>query len=118
MTVPLDDPWLSILHKNQDLAHVSIDNIISASLLASGDGTEIIYHHLTQGAYWTLEPEPLNGTLEFLYILQGSLQCHSPHRQVLLTVGDCVTPHPVSEQTVFHAVTDTFFPTVQVTQSV
>jgi HD-GYP domain-containing protein (c-di-GMP phosphodiesterase class II) len=108
VNVQQGDSWLKVLKKGKSLDHTSVQHMISVSLLASGDNTEIIHHQLNQGTYWTLEPESPDGPLEYLYVLQGSLRCYSPEA-VTLSAGDCIAANPALEQVVFLAMTDTEF---------
>lgn len=94
------------MFKNRSLFTVTIDGIVEASLLASGDDTEVIYHRLSAGAYWTLEPEsqenPANGPLETIYLTAGRLTVFSDSEELTLTEGDHISFHPVSRQIVFY----------------
>jgi HD-GYP domain-containing protein (c-di-GMP phosphodiesterase class II) len=88
----------------------AIDNLdIKVSLLASYDGTEIIHHHLTKGAYWALRPET-SGTLEQVYMLSGNLRVTSAlNETIILTSGDSISASPLTEYVIFQAETDVEF---------
>ncbi|GMA63394.1 HD domain-containing protein [Alicyclobacillus fastidiosus] len=103
---------LSIL-KNRSLSKVTIDSIVQAFLLASGDDTEVIYHRLSAGSYWTLEPEsqenPVNGPLETIYLTAGRLKVFRDSEEITLAEGDHISFRPVSQQTVFYGDTESTF---------
>ncbi|WP_053367931.1 HD-GYP domain-containing protein [Bacillus sp. FJAT-27245] len=91
---PLD----KVLMKNMEL-----------SLLASGDGTEVILHKLYAGARWAMGPADDWVALEHLTILSGRLLMVSSAGEVILEPGDSVNACPVKEHMIFTAETDVEF---------
>ncbi len=79
------------------------------SLLASGDGTEVIHHKLYKGARWAMAPEEGWTALEHVTILSGHLIYHSPKEEVVLRPGDSVNACPVKEHAIFIAETEVEF---------
>ncbi|NMD70951.1 HD-GYP domain-containing protein [Bacillus sp. DNRA2] len=79
------------------------------SLLASGDGTEVIHHKLYKGAYWSIVPAAGWSALEHFTILSGTLIYQTPAKELALHVGDSVNVCPVKETMFFTAKTDVEF---------
>jgi HD-GYP domain-containing protein (c-di-GMP phosphodiesterase class II) len=82
---------------------------LTVSLVATGDGSDVIHHHLTQGTRWALIPEEGWDALESIYILKGQLQGKSLNKQFILGVGDTFFANPVKDHTVFIAEVETEF---------
>lgn len=102
-------PWMHLVQLNQVFNSAKVNRILSASLLASGDGTEVIHHRLLAGTYWNLEPGGQSNLMESIFILSGSIRCLTREDKIELLPGDCLTVHPVREKTVFRANEDTDF---------
>lgn len=79
------------------------------SLLASGDGTEVIYHKLYKGSRWAMAPEDDWNALEHVTILSGELIYTSPNGDIVLQAGDSVNACPVTEHSIFTAQTEVEF---------
>jgi HD-GYP domain-containing protein (c-di-GMP phosphodiesterase class II) len=80
------------------------------SLIASGDGTEVIHHKLYKGARWAMGPAEGWTALEHLTILSGKLIYQSPNGEmVVLGHGDSVSACPVKEHAIFIAETEVEF---------
>ncbi|WP_209124555.1 HD-GYP domain-containing protein [Alkalihalobacillus sp. BA299] len=82
---------------------------ITVSLLASGDGTEVIHHHIQKGSQWYLNPEEGWTALECFYILKGELSWSSPKGEKSLTAGMTFSAEPIKQPVAFKAVIDTEF---------
>ncbi len=82
---------------------------LQISLLASGDGTEVIYHKLQPGTRWVLEPQDGWGALEFLQILTGNLKVISHKEMEVLLPGDSFHQCPITEHYIFESVDVTEF---------
>ncbi|WP_047983388.1 HD-GYP domain-containing protein [Ornithinibacillus californiensis] len=79
------------------------------SLVASGDGTEVIHHKLYKGSRWAMVPEDAWTALEHITILSGELIYNSPSGETLLLPGDSVSACPVDEHAIFLAKTEVEF---------
>jgi response regulator RpfG family c-di-GMP phosphodiesterase len=102
------DPTNGIEHRKVDEAieKTSI-NGLSLSLLASGDGTEIIHHKLSVGSRWALGPEEGWKALEFVFVLSGEL--YSSDRKIVVKAGESISMAPIKKAVFFLAKTDTEF---------
>jgi HD-GYP domain-containing protein (c-di-GMP phosphodiesterase class II) len=96
------------IFKNSSINKVYMKNV-ELSLLASGDGTEVILHKLYAGARWAMVPADDWTALEHLTIISGKLIYQSPNGDLLLEPGDSVNACPVKEHTLFIAETDVEF---------
>jgi putative nucleotidyltransferase with HDIG domain len=99
-----------LVHRSdgQAIEVVSVKGL-KLSLIASGDGTEIIHHRLAAGSRWALAPEEGWDALEFLLVLSGKLIWQLPGGDVIIGAGDSVSASPVKKDSVFLAETDTEF---------
>ncbi|WP_147532893.1 HD-GYP domain-containing protein [Bacillus marasmi] len=79
------------------------------SLLASGDGTEVIHHKLYKGGRWAMGPAEGWIALEHLTILSGTLIYQTPSEEIVLSTGDSFHACPVTEFSLFIAQTDVEF---------
>ncbi|PLR78457.1 hypothetical protein CU633_05645 [Bacillus sp. V3-13] len=82
---------------------------LQISLIASGDGTEVIYHKLENGTRWGLEPAEQWEALEYIYILSGELQLLDPEGPKTLKPGDSFFERPITENYLFQAYGQTEF---------
>lgn len=73
------------------------------SLMAAGDGTEVIYHKLQPGSSWALGPEENWIGLEYIYILSGKLLYHTDEKTIELTPGQAFCESPIKKFTNFHS---------------
>lgn len=96
--------WSKLFRQGQAIEQTSTRDL-EISLLASGEGTEVIHHTLNVGGRWSLLPEEGWDALEHIYILSGTLKWQSPHGDVILQAGDCLAAHPVQEHMLFIAET-------------
>lgn len=79
-------------------------------LLATGDGTEVILHHLPQDRQWSLFPQAGWDALEFIYVLSGQMTVtYSDKRTERLGPGDHLAFCPVKEVLLCKSQTDTTF---------
>ncbi len=63
-------------------------NSAELSLLAHGNGTEIMIQKIKAGNLFSIDPGDLNETMEFFYILEGSIRCEDHENEVVLNKGD------------------------------
>lgn len=97
------------VYKNIAIEKVNMKNM-ELSLLASGDGTEVILHKLYSGSRWAMLPADGWTALEHLTILSGRLLFHSPNgEEVVLEPGDSLNACPVKDHTIFTAETEVEF---------
>ncbi|PLR80921.1 hypothetical protein CVD25_19685 [Bacillus canaveralius] len=76
---------------------------LQISLIASGDGTEVIYHKLENGTRWGLEPAEQWEALEYIYVLSGELHLLDPEEETFLKPGDSFFKNPVAVTYFFQA---------------
>ncbi|WP_442598555.1 HD domain-containing phosphohydrolase [Neobacillus sp. D3-1R] len=95
---------MNIFKKNA-IEKVNMTNM-ELSLLASGDGTEVIHHKLHPGARLAMIPEEGWTAMEHMYILSGQLIYQSPKGEVLLEQGDSFFASPIQEHVIFIAKTE------------
>lgn len=79
------------------------------SLIASGDGTEIIQHRLEKGQSWAIQPQEGWNALETIYILSGLLMYKGPEGEILLKKGNSFSSSPIKEPAIFTAQTEVVF---------
>lgn len=94
--------------KDHVLDKVFLKNM-ELSLLASGDGTEVIHHKLYENARWAMMPEEDWTALEHVTILSGELIYQSTDKDIILKPGDSVNACPVKESSIFIAKTEVEF---------
>jgi HD-GYP domain-containing protein (c-di-GMP phosphodiesterase class II) len=82
---------------------------LQVSLVASGDGTEIIYHKLEPGTRWALEPSEGWDAMEFLHILNGELKLQTDDGFKTIRTGDSFYRVPVKEHHIFQSIGTTEF---------
>ncbi|MCY0869580.1 MAG: HD-GYP domain-containing protein [Firmicutes bacterium] len=82
---------------------------MDVSLVASGDGTEIILHRLDAGAQWALGPSGLLAPMEGCFILDGILRSQGDTLPMSLVAGDTLYAQPVTQDCVFVADTEVRF---------
>lgn len=75
----------------------------SFSLIATGDGTEIIHHKLEDGVSCYIAPEEGWVALEYIYVLSGELVWKKPDGNITLKPGDSVTAYMITEMAMFVA---------------
>jgi len=94
--------------KSSNLEHVSLKGL-SISLVASGDGTEVIHHKLYQGSRWAIAPEEGWKALEYVYLISGELTWKSSQGDISIKAGDSISAFLITELALFIAVEDTEF---------
>lgn len=99
---------IQIHAKNKSLETVSAKGL-TISLLASGDGTEIIHHELDQGSRWAIGPEDGWEALEYVYIISGELIWKSSQGDIRIKAGDSISAYMITELAMFIADQDTEF---------
>jgi HD-GYP domain-containing protein (c-di-GMP phosphodiesterase class II) len=106
--VNYSDSGLTYLNKGQAIEKVSLKGL-DFSLLASGDGTEVIHHRLSAGSRWALTPEEGGKALEHVFVLTGQLICEFFKGDIVLKAGASISTMPVEKHLAFVAETDTDF---------
>ncbi len=101
-------PWLQIVRNKQVNSSAEISQFLSASLLAAGDGTEVIYHQLTAGTLWNIRPNSVD-MMETIFVTNGALQTMVANEPVTLAAGDSIALQSVPQDIVFQACVDTDF---------
>ncbi|UOE53932.1 HD domain-containing phosphohydrolase [Cytobacillus oceanisediminis] len=82
---------------------------LQISLIASGDGTEVIYHKLDPGTMWGIEPQEGWQALEYLCVLSGELILRNGNETKKIKTGSSFFRAPVEEHYVFEAAATTEF---------
>jgi HD-GYP domain-containing protein (c-di-GMP phosphodiesterase class II) len=83
---------------------------LQVSLIASGDGTEIIYHKIEAGTRWGLEPSEGWEALEYFHILTGELRLLTEDGNYKsIKAGDSFYKQPVTEHHIFLSMETTEF---------
>lgn len=82
---------------------------LQVSLVASGDGTEIIHHKLQPGTDWAITPEEGWNAFEYLYIISGHIRLQTKTDHFELKTGDSFYENPVKNHYLFHAIELTEF---------
>jgi HD-GYP domain-containing protein (c-di-GMP phosphodiesterase class II) len=82
---------------------------LQVSLIASGDGTEIIYHKLDPGTRWALGPTDGWDALEYFHVLSGELSLQTDDGFKAIKAGDCFYRIPVTEHYIFQSIGTTEF---------
>jgi HD-GYP domain-containing protein (c-di-GMP phosphodiesterase class II) len=82
---------------------------LQISLIASGDGTEIIYHKLNPGTNWGLEPSQGWDALEYLHVLTGELRLQTNDGYKSIKTGDSFYKVPIMEHYIFQSIGTTEF---------
>jgi HD-GYP domain-containing protein (c-di-GMP phosphodiesterase class II) len=99
---------IRILPKDTHLESVSQKGF-TISLIASGDGTEIIHHKLEKGGRWAIGPEEGWEALEYFYVISGELLCKAAPEDIRVLPGDSVSARLITELAIFVAAEDTEF---------
>lgn len=103
-----DDSGVRVLPQGEFLETVTLKGL-QVSLVASGDGTEIIHHRLTAGSEWAMGPTDGWDAMECIYILSGSLIWKTPRGDKRLRSGDSLSVLSIQQDSVFQAETTTDF---------
>lgn len=82
---------------------------VQISLIAAGDGTEIIYHKMQTGSRWAMGPVEGWTGLEYLYILSGKLVMHTNEKKQMLSKGQALYGAPLETYSIFQAEQETEF---------
>jgi HD-GYP domain-containing protein (c-di-GMP phosphodiesterase class II) len=99
---------ITLRHATQGIEKVSLKGL-ELSLVAAGDGTEIIHHRLAAGSRWAMEPAEGWNALEALFIISGNLRWQLPGGDRLLQAGDTISASPIQASSIFIAQTDVEF---------
>lgn len=95
--------WLTRAHEALER---SASPVITLSLLASWDGTEVIRQEIPEGKRFGLHPEEGWNALEVLYIAQGEAVWEDGRQSLVLGPGDSLRGNPVQEPCILRARTD------------
>jgi len=82
---------------------------LQLSLMASGDGTEVIYHKLKSGSSWAMTPEEGWDGFEYFYILSGKLSHRSDEGIIEMQPGQAFVESPIKKYSIFTAIEETEF---------
>lgn len=82
---------------------------LQLSLIAAGDGTEVIHHKLQPGSSWAMGPEEGWEGLEYFFIVSGKLVYQRDEVSIELIPGQSFFESPIKEYTIFHAKEETEF---------
>lgn len=99
---------ITFFRSGEGLENVTLKGL-ELTLLASGDGTEIILHKLQKGSHWGLTPADGWTALESLFVLSGTLRWTQTDGKRLLRQGDFLSAAPILKDAVFVAETDVEF---------
>lgn len=102
------DAGMTIRKLGDEVESIAI-NGLELSLLASGDGMELIRHRLAAHTSWAMIPEQGWTAIEFLVVTKGSLCWRRETGDVILRVGDSLTAHPINAHCIFVAIEDCEF---------
>lgn len=109
MTMIFPDAGLRFFGGGQAIEKVVMKGL-EVSLLAAGEGTEIIHHRLTAGSRWAMVPEEGWTALESVFMLKGRLRLQRPNGgDLVLQTGDSLSADPIREHALFIAETDAEF---------
>lgn len=97
-----DDAGLILREEANPIEIVKLKGL-EVSLLASGDGTEVVYHKLDKGSKWGLVPAEGWNALEFFHIITGQLRARFKNESILLKQGANGFARPIKEQVEFTA---------------
>lgn len=97
------------IRTGKEAAESIVMNGLELSLLASGDGMELIRHRLKAKTSWAMVPESGWTALEFLVVISGSLRWRRESGDVILRAGDSLSAQPVSKHCIFIAIDDCEF---------
>ncbi|MCY0902186.1 MAG: HD domain-containing protein [Firmicutes bacterium] len=103
-----DEAGVTIRRSGQAAESVQLKGL-RVSLLAAGNGTEIILHTLEAGTSWAMLPESGWYALECLMLLKGRLLWMRDEGDVLLLPGDTLSAQPVRKHCLFTALEHTEF---------
>ncbi|TRZ37184.1 HD domain-containing protein [Niallia circulans] len=93
---------MGILNEGEFIETVHFKGL-QISLIAAGDGTEVIYHKLQQGSSWAMGPEEGWEGLEYFYILSGKLLYQRDGNSIELNPGQSFYGSPIKVYTIFYA---------------
>lgn len=98
-----------MVHTPHDAIETVTVKGLEISLVASGDGSELIRHRLKPGTQWAMGPMDDWNAMEYVYIVSGGLRWMSPQGELVLTAGQTVSAHSIQRDAFFVAETSTEF---------
>ena len=85
------------LGQNESCLEKVTQNTAELSLIGRGDGAEIMIQKIKAQEIFFIEPSDSNQTLEFFYILEGSIDCERDRENVILNKGEYFYAHGLKE---------------------
>lgn len=82
---------------------------LEVSLIASGDGSELIRHRLKAGAQWAMGPMDNWAAMEYVYIVSGKMRWTSPTGEMVLQAGQTISALSIQQDAFFVADENTEF---------
>ncbi len=93
---------MAIINTGEFIETVNIRGL-QLSLIAAGDGTEIIYHKMMPGSSWAMTPEEGWDGFEYFYILTGKMHYHTDDEVIELNAGQSFFENPIKKYSIFHS---------------
>lgn len=94
------------LGQNESCMEKVTQNSGELSLIAKGDGTEVMIQKIKSQEVFFIEPSDSNETLEFFYILEGSINCEKDRENVVLSKGEYFYAHGLKETVSLKTISD------------
>lgn len=94
------------LGQNESCLEKVTQNSGELCLIGRGDGTEIMTQKIRSQEIFFIEPSDSNETLEFFYILEGSINCEKDGDNVVLNKGEYFYAHGLKETVNLKTISD------------
>jgi HD-GYP domain-containing protein (c-di-GMP phosphodiesterase class II) len=94
------------LGQNESCLEKVTQGFSELSLIGRGDGTEIMIQKIEPQQIFFIEPSDSNETLEFFYILEGSINCERDRENVILNKGEYFYAHGLKETVSLKTISD------------
>jgi HD-GYP domain-containing protein (c-di-GMP phosphodiesterase class II) len=94
------------LRQNESCLEKVTQDFGELSLIARGGGAEVMIQKIKSQEVFFIEPSESNETLEFFYILEGSINCERDRKNVVLSKGDYFYAHGLKETASLKTVSD------------
>jgi HD-GYP domain-containing protein (c-di-GMP phosphodiesterase class II) len=93
---------------NQDTNIETVKNkLMELSLLAKGDGIEIMTYKYNRGVVFHVDPSEDGSILEFFYVLSGSIIWQNEREEKIINGGEYFYVHNLEDSTHFKTLTET-----------
>lgn len=102
------DYGLNYLRRGKPIEKVFMRGL-ELSMIAVGDGTEVIHHTLEKDTRWAIGPSEGWTALECVFVIRGKLRCIVDHHDWVAKAGDSFSTAPVKRDVMFIALEDTEF---------